>query len=190
MSGRILRRRGTSAEHSTFTGLEGEFTYDKTNKRILAHDGSLPGGWAAAGGPVGLLTNAVNGSKIEIGTVEELLSGLSGATVATTIQIPNRAIVLAVSVRVITAITGAGSFRVDATTASGGGAGTPNGQFGTGIAVALGTTNVGVIGPTAWYAPSTIKLIGRNGLDTLPAAFTGGAARIAIQYLLCAAPSS
>lgn len=48
MSGRLIRRRGTSTEHATFTGLEGEFTYDKTNKRIIAHDGSTAGGIAAA----------------------------------------------------------------------------------------------------------------------------------------------
>jgi hypothetical protein len=48
MSGRLLRRRGTAAEHATFTGAEGEFTYDKSNKRIIAHDGSTMGGIPAA----------------------------------------------------------------------------------------------------------------------------------------------
>jgi len=48
MSGRLLRRRGTAADHATFTGAEGEFTYDKTNKRIIAHDGSTTGGIPAA----------------------------------------------------------------------------------------------------------------------------------------------
>jgi hypothetical protein len=48
MSGRLIRRRGTAAEHATFTGVEGEFTYDKTNKRVIAHDGTTAGGIAAA----------------------------------------------------------------------------------------------------------------------------------------------
>jgi hypothetical protein len=48
MSGRLLRRRGTSTEHANFTGLVGEFTYDTTNKRIIAHDGATAGGVPAA----------------------------------------------------------------------------------------------------------------------------------------------
>ncbi|MCI0601129.1 MAG: hypothetical protein L0Y60_16755 [Beijerinckiaceae bacterium] len=190
MSVQIKRRRDTATFLSTFTGAVGEILVDTTNRRLQVHDGVQAGGWAPSGGPVGLLTNATNGSKIEIGTVEESLSGLIGSTVASTIQIPNRAIVLAVSVQVTTAITGAGSFRVDATTAPGGGAGTTNGQFGSGIGVSSGTTNVGVIGPSAWYAASTITLIGRNSGDTANANFTGGAVRIAIQYLLPSAPTS
>jgi hypothetical protein len=48
MSWRLLQRRGTAIEHSTFTGLEGEITYDKTNKRFVAHDGVTAGGFPAA----------------------------------------------------------------------------------------------------------------------------------------------
>jgi hypothetical protein len=48
MAWRLVRRRGTAAEHATFTGAEGEFTYDLTNKRIIAHDGVTTGGWPAA----------------------------------------------------------------------------------------------------------------------------------------------
>ena len=108
----------------------------------------------------------------------------SGASSVSTIQIPNRAIVLAVSVYVVTAITGATSYNVDATTSSGGGAGTTSGQFGSGLGVAAGSSNVGVIGPTAWYATSTIKLTAVGG------SFTGGSVRVAIQYILCGTPTS
>ncbi|CAD7055511.1 hypothetical protein RHAB21_00731 [Pseudorhizobium halotolerans] len=48
MSEAIKRRRGTDAEHSTFVGLEGEFTFNTTTKRIHAHDAVTPGGIPAA----------------------------------------------------------------------------------------------------------------------------------------------
>lgn len=37
-------RRGTTAEHSTFTGLVGEVTIDTTKDTIVVHDGSTVGG--------------------------------------------------------------------------------------------------------------------------------------------------
>ena len=40
----IQQRRGTTAEHSTFTGLAGEITVDTTKKTIVVHDGSTAGG--------------------------------------------------------------------------------------------------------------------------------------------------
>lgn len=44
MAKALQRRRGTNEEHKNFTGLEGEFTYDTTEKRIVAHDGLTAGG--------------------------------------------------------------------------------------------------------------------------------------------------
>jgi hypothetical protein len=190
MSIQVKRRREAASFLATFTGGVGELIVDTTNHRIQVHDGAQPGGWAPAGGPVGLLTNAAHGSKIEIGTIEELLSELSGPSVSSSIEIPDRSIVLAVSVLVTEEITGAGSFRVDATVAPNGGAGTANGQFGSGIGSVIGTSNVGVIGPTAWYSGSTVTLTGRNSADTGAADFAGGSVRIAIQYLLCGGATS
>jgi hypothetical protein len=126
---------------------------------------------------------AAHGSSLQIEVIEGLIT-CSGASSVSTVQIPNRAIVLAVSVYVVTAITGATSYNVDATTSSGGGAGTTSGQFGAGLGVAAGSSNVGVIGPTAWYATSTIKLTAVGGN------FTGGSVRVAIQYILCGTPTS
>ena len=46
---RILQiRRGTSAQHNNFTGLNGEITMDTTNKTIRIHDGETLGGIAMA----------------------------------------------------------------------------------------------------------------------------------------------
>ena len=44
----LQHRRGTSSEHANFTGAVGEITYDTTNKRLVAHDGSTKGGIAMA----------------------------------------------------------------------------------------------------------------------------------------------
>jgi hypothetical protein len=44
----IQLRRGTTAEHSTFTGLVGEITVDTTKDTIVVHDGSTAGGYPLA----------------------------------------------------------------------------------------------------------------------------------------------
>jgi hypothetical protein len=44
MTTAIKRRRGTTVQHSTFTGLEGELTVDTTKKTVVVHDGSTAGG--------------------------------------------------------------------------------------------------------------------------------------------------
>ena len=44
MAKQIQLRRGTTAEHDTFTGAEGELTYDTEKKQLRLHDGSTVGG--------------------------------------------------------------------------------------------------------------------------------------------------
>lgn len=41
---RVKLRRGTTVEHKTFVGAEGEITVDTDLKRLVAHDGVTPGG--------------------------------------------------------------------------------------------------------------------------------------------------
>jgi hypothetical protein len=107
--------------------------------------------------------------------VEELLS-LSGAAVDSGVTIPDRAIVLGVSTRTVTAITGATSYDC-------GISGEPA-KFGGSLGVAAGSTNAGAIGPTAFYAATPVRLTANGG------SFTGGAVRIAIHYLLPRVPQS
>ena len=45
MATELKLRRGTAVQHETFTGAEGELTYDSTNKRPVIHDGSTAGGF-------------------------------------------------------------------------------------------------------------------------------------------------
>jgi acetyltransferase-like isoleucine patch superfamily enzyme len=48
MATAVQLRRGTAAEHTSFTGLEGEVTVDTTNDTLRVHDGSTAGGFRLA----------------------------------------------------------------------------------------------------------------------------------------------
>lgn len=121
------------------------------------------------------LARSPNGGTTGMGILEETLSALSGATRDSTIQIPNRAIVLGVSTRTITTVTGATSYDC--------GIAGEAGKFGGALGVAAGSTNIGVIGPEAFYAATPIRLTANGGN------FTGGAVRIAIHYLTLGLPN-
>lgn len=45
MSTQLQRRRGTTVQHSTFTGATGELTVDTTKNTVVVHDGSTAGGF-------------------------------------------------------------------------------------------------------------------------------------------------
>lgn len=47
MTTQVQHRRGTGTQHAGFAGAEGEFTYDTSAKRLIAHDGVTPGGFPA-----------------------------------------------------------------------------------------------------------------------------------------------
>ncbi len=130
---------------------------------------------AIAPSSLATIAQGAAGSQIQFGILEQLVA-LSGASTSTTVLIPNRAIVFAVSSRTITAITGAPSYGV--------GVAGNTAQFGGGLGTAAGSTNVGVIGPTAFYAPTAILVTATSG------SFTGGSVRVAIQYALFGAPVS
>jgi len=44
MATQVQNRRGTTAEHSTFTGANGELTVDTTKRTLVVHDGATAGG--------------------------------------------------------------------------------------------------------------------------------------------------
>ena len=125
-------------------------------------------------GAVTRLAAAPMGSAIDMVVEEELLEGLAGASVDSTIAIPERAIVLGVSTRTVTAVTGAASYDC-------GIAGEPA-KFGGSLGSAAGSTNAGVIGPQAFYATTPIRLTANGG------AFTGGAVRVALHYIMPRGP--
>lgn len=119
-----------------------------------------------ASGDLGAATKAV--------LLEEEVSPLSGGSVQTTITIPDRAIVFGVSVRTSSAITGATSFDC--------GIAGETSKFGGSLGITEGASNVGVIGPQAFYIDTPVVLTA-NGGD-----FSGGAVRVAIHAVVPVAP--
>ncbi|CAH1656813.1 conserved hypothetical protein [Hyphomicrobiales bacterium] len=131
--------------------------------------------WTAEVGGSGVAARSSHGATTGFAIVEEECT-LTGASVTSGIVIPDRTIVLAVTERVTAAVTGATSFSV-------GIAGEAT-KFGNLLGVSLGSRNIGVIGPTAFYADTPL-LITANG-----SAFTGGKLRVAIHYARFDAASS
>ena len=56
----IQLRRGTSAQHSAFTGLVGEVTVDTDKDTIVVHDGVTAGGY-----PLAKASDVVSGSGLD-----------------------------------------------------------------------------------------------------------------------------
>lgn len=101
---------------------------------------------------------------------------LSGATVISTIAIPDRAIVLGVTTRTTAAVTGATSYNC--------GIAGETSKYGGLLDVSLGATNSGVTGPTAFYAATPILITANGG------SFTGGKVRLVIHYIACGSAAS
>jgi hypothetical protein len=111
---------------------------------------------------------AAHGANIQIGVLEMLVT-LAGSSTNASLQIPANCIVMAVGARVLTTITGAASYEV-------GVAGNLS-QFGSTLSTTVGSTNFGLIGPTAFYVATTLTI-------TAAGAFTGGQVRLSISYML------
>lgn len=110
MPKQVRWRRGTTAEHASFTGAEGEVTVDITKKTLVVHDGVTPGGFPVNDAPL----TVVRSTAYERATVvfaASLVIDLKGAsyqeitvTGNTTISTTNRAtsgIARSVAVRLI-----------------------------------------------------------------------------------------
>jgi hypothetical protein len=122
------------------------------------------------------LSTGANGQSTQLGQSTTLLSALSGATVTATNLIPANCILLGVTARVTTAITGATSFDIgDGTTAN---------RFGDDIAIALNTTANNCIAPALITAATNVVLTA-NGSN-----FTGGAVRLTAHFMTLVAPTS
>jgi hypothetical protein len=121
------------------------------------------------------LVASANGAKIGIEVRSEELT-LAGASVTSTIVMPDRSIVLGVGSRVTLAITGAPSFGVGIS-----GEAT---KFGGTLGVTLGSSNVGIIGPSAIYADTPIIITPTSGT------FSSGKVRVSAYFLTFTAPTS
>ena len=118
--------------------------------------------------PFGLLMKDT-GEYLRVQHLQEdvTVSGINSDTVAV---IPDRSLVIAVNIRVLTAVTGASAIDIGVTG--------DTGRYGTGIGVPQDSTNIGMTyHPVTYYADTPIKLTAQGG------AFAGGVVRVTAQYL-------
>lgn len=156
------------------TPAEGVLAWVKDENQMVAFDGAA---WlplsATFRSTIAAQTPNLANTRLEV--LEQELT-LSGAATATSIAIPNRAIVLAVSTRTTAAITGAASYNC--------GVSGDVSKFGGSLGVAKNSSNIGVIGPTAFYADTPVLLTAVGGN------FVAGKVRVAIHVLRFDAPAS
>lgn len=144
----------------------GFLAFIRDEGRLALYDGAA---WVSP------LAASVHRAAIAAEVLEEDVT-LSGAYAETALAIPDRGLVIGVSTRTLTAVTGASAYDC-------GIAGEPA-KFGGSLGAAAGAGNIGVIGPTAFYAPTPVRLTAVGG------SFTGGTVRVALHLLLLAAPGA
>jgi hypothetical protein len=102
----VQRRRGTTAEHSSFTGLAGELTVDTTKDTVIVHDGSTAGGIPLLRQDVdNLAADAISGDKVHGGTISGS-AALGDGTTATTQSAGNSSTLVATTAFVAASTAG------------------------------------------------------------------------------------
>lgn len=122
------------------------------------------------------LCAGANGAMLQFQVSEILVSGMSGASVTASAAIPANSILFAVGMRVVTPITGTGgatSFEIGDLGQTGDSGNAAN-RFGSGLPFTAGSTNYGLIGPTAIYSACNVILTPNAGT------FTAGAVRLSV----------
>lgn len=141
-------------------------TYVIAEALSLGHDGT---GWR----DVLVATPSGGGLALRAAEVDVVLSG---ASVVTPLVIPDRAICLGVASRTLQAVTGASAYRV--------GIAGEEAKFGDSLGVSVGASNIGVIGPQAFYAATPVRV------SAVGSAFTGGRVRLVLYTLGFSAPGA
>ncbi|HEY8033040.1 MAG TPA: hypothetical protein VIF02_11855 [Methylocella sp.] len=173
MSVQVQLRRDTLANVLANHGAQGEVFISTDTHELFIQDGATNGGFKASG------VRGVFGSFMQMNTIEGGIETITpgGTTYSTTLQIPARAMVIGVSHRIITAITGCTAFEIGVT-------GTPA-MFATGLGTSAGSNNAGIGGPNNFYSATSLLLTSTAGGN-----FTGGTIRLSIQYLTIGPPTS
>lgn len=112
MTTALQLRRGTTSQHSTFTGANGEVTVDTTKKTAVVHDGSTAGG-------VPLATEAQVNARVRTDTAAQGLNATQKLNARTNIDVPATADVLALAGGTLTGdllINSTGRLRIPAGT--------------------------------------------------------------------------
>jgi len=134
---------------------------------FLADAGRLAVFHATAGWVTALAVGPAGAAACPVAIEQEVT--LAGAYTEAAAPIPDRSLVFAVTSRTLVAVTGAASYDC--------GIAGEAAKFGGSLGAAAGSTNIGVVGPTAFYAPTPVRLTANGG------AFTGGRVRLAIHAL-------
>jgi len=156
MSFAFQRRRGTTAQHASFTGLLAELTVDTDKDTVVVHDGSTVGGFPLARAQGGSLADTtIRGIEEDINVVASAATGTINFDVATA------------SIWYYTSNATANhtlNFRYNSST-------TLNTALPVGDTITLVWLNTN--GSTAYY-PSTIQIDGTTVTPKVPAAITAG----------------
>lgn len=157
---------------ATFTGGEWIAAKPYFGRRVYALDAGQA--WVYGGAKFGWLPGDVaapsSGATLALSIREATLSPLSGGSATAGGLIPTGAIVLGVSSKTTAAITGATSYMVGL---SAGGS-----EFGNGLGISPGSTNLGMVGPFAVYSDTDVTVTPNGGN------FTGGAIRLAAHLIV------
>ena len=73
MPKQVQLRRGTTAQHATFTGADGEVTFDTTKKALVVHDGV-----SAGGKPIEGFVKFDTGAPLSLQTINTMLQVAGG----------------------------------------------------------------------------------------------------------------
>ncbi|MEM9100555.1 MAG: DUF2793 domain-containing protein [Pseudomonadota bacterium] len=159
---------GANGGWSFYAPRAGWSVWALAESEIYVFDGS---GWRA--GAVAMSS----GGAVTSERVLEFDQTLSGSATTTSGQIPDKAVVLGVTARVITEVAGATAWSL-------GVSGSPD-RYGAGFGTALNTSAEGVTGqPQAYYGGTPLEITAAGG------SFTAGQLRIAIHYQSIAAPGA
>ena len=143
----------------------------------------LTAGWVTLDLAMGLLVRGAStdlaegplGSRTRAAVIEASVTGLSGGSVTTTLTIPAGALVIGVSARVTTAITGATGFAL--------GIAAEPAAFGAGFGIGAGSLAQLPITPRGFALSTAVRVLAEGG------SFTGGAMRVACHTLSIGAPA-
>jgi hypothetical protein len=126
------------------------------------------------------IARAPHGGNAQFAIMEFTPPGLSGPTVTYTPSITQNCIVFAVSVRVLTAISGCSSWDL-------GNSGASSTQYGSGLGLTVNTTNAGVAAPTPFFPAPTLTFTAVGGA----ASFSGnGTVRLSILLMFVNPPTA
>lgn len=114
MSFAFQRRRGTTAQHASFTGLNAELTVDTDKKTVVVHDGSTAGGVPLAKERPSL--NAQTGTTYTLAATDASKVVTATNASAITITVPSGVFVAGDIITVINSGAGLVTFAASGTT--------------------------------------------------------------------------